>query len=239
MVLGVYSYGAAAAGFGLFAIMLVANMRYSMPGKLLALAVVITALWAGLATAVAVDPEKAEHWVYQTFEVLRYVAWYAFLLKLLSEAVAASGGRQRGYLYRVASLCLAFALLLIAFESYTGFVAPHFEESARLTLIIIGHLFLPIIGLSFVEQLFRNTAVQHRWSIKYLFLAIGGMFAFDFFLYADALEEGMVNDAIPDVPANVEGIYAVYPPGRFTQPKVRAFIDFLVHSFQGKGPDIW
>jgi DNA-binding transcriptional LysR family regulator len=37
----------------------------------------------------------------------------------------------------------------------------------------------------------------------------------------------------------VQGIYAVYPPGRFTQPKVRAFIDFLVHAFADKGPDAW
>ena len=35
------------------------------------------------------------------------------------------------------------------------------------------------------------------------------------------------------------GIYAVYPPGRFTQPKVRAFIDFLVHAFGEKGPNDW
>jgi DNA-binding transcriptional LysR family regulator len=35
------------------------------------------------------------------------------------------------------------------------------------------------------------------------------------------------------------GIYAVYPPGRFTQPKVRAFIDFLARRYVDKGPDIW
>jgi DNA-binding transcriptional LysR family regulator len=32
------------------------------------------------------------------------------------------------------------------------------------------------------------------------------------------------------------GIYAVYPPGRFTQPKVRAFIDFLVREFAETDP---
>ena len=59
------------------------------------------------------------------------------------------------------------------------------------------------------------------------------------FLYADALEQGLVEEAIPDLPPENQGIYAVYPPGRFTQPKVRAFIDFLVDSFAGKGPDSW
>ena len=59
------------------------------------------------------------------------------------------------------------------------------------------------------------------------------------FLYADAMEKGLVEDAIPDLPLETQGIYAVYPPGRFTQPKVRAFIDFLAHTFAEKGPTDW
>ena len=59
------------------------------------------------------------------------------------------------------------------------------------------------------------------------------------FLYSDAMKQGLVQEAIPDLPVEVQGIYAVYPPGRFTQPKVRAFIDFLADQFADKGPDIW
>ena len=46
-------------------------------------------------------------------------------------------------------------------------------------------------------------------------------------------------DVIPELPVETQGIYAVYPPGRFTQPKVRAFIDFLVHAFGEKGANDW
>lgn len=59
------------------------------------------------------------------------------------------------------------------------------------------------------------------------------------FLYAKAMADGLVEDAIPDLPVEVQGIYAVHPQGRFTQPKVRAFMDFLVHRFDGKGPMDW
>jgi len=59
------------------------------------------------------------------------------------------------------------------------------------------------------------------------------------FLYHDAMAQGLVEDVIPELPMTTLGIYAVYPPGRFTQPKVRAFIDFLVERFANKGPDIW
>jgi DNA-binding transcriptional LysR family regulator len=59
------------------------------------------------------------------------------------------------------------------------------------------------------------------------------------FLYHEAMARGLVEDAIPDLPVEVQGIYAVYPPGRFIQPKVRAFIDFLVAAFADKGGDRW
>ena len=59
------------------------------------------------------------------------------------------------------------------------------------------------------------------------------------FLYTDALRQGLVEEAMSGLPAEVQGIYAVYPQGRFVQPKVRAFIDFLVRHFANKGPEIW
>ncbi|WP_166417930.1 LysR family transcriptional regulator [Cochlodiniinecator piscidefendens] len=59
------------------------------------------------------------------------------------------------------------------------------------------------------------------------------------FLTADAMRDGLIEEAIPGLPEETQGIYAVYPPGRFTQPKVRAFVDFLVHAFADKGPNNW
>ena len=59
------------------------------------------------------------------------------------------------------------------------------------------------------------------------------------FLYADPMRKGLLEDAIPDLPMETQGIYAIYPPGRYTQPKVRAFIDFLVDKFRETGPSDW
>ncbi len=59
------------------------------------------------------------------------------------------------------------------------------------------------------------------------------------FLYADAMKKGLVEEAIPELPRETQGIYVVYPPGRITQPKVRAFIDFLADAFIDKGSDRW
>ena len=43
------------------------------------------------------------------------------------------------------------------------------------------------MGLVLVEQLYRNTRSENRWAIKYLCFGVGGLFAYDFFLYSDAL----------------------------------------------------
>lgn len=59
------------------------------------------------------------------------------------------------------------------------------------------------------------------------------------FLCHEKLAEGAIVDAMPDLPQERQGIYAVYPPGRYVQPKVRAMIDFLADVFRDKGPDIW
>ena len=59
------------------------------------------------------------------------------------------------------------------------------------------------------------------------------------YLYWDAMRKGLVEDAMPSLPEERQGIYAVYPPGRFTQPKVRAFVDYLARHFEGRGQMNW
>ncbi len=59
------------------------------------------------------------------------------------------------------------------------------------------------------------------------------------FLSAAALRDGRLVPAIEGLAPETEGIFAAYPPGRYTQPKVRAFIDFLVDRFRDRGPGDW
>jgi DNA-binding transcriptional LysR family regulator len=59
------------------------------------------------------------------------------------------------------------------------------------------------------------------------------------FMLGDALTAGRLVEVLADRPPAVLGIYAVYPQGRFAQPKLRSFIDFLAEHFKGMGPDHW
>jgi DNA-binding transcriptional LysR family regulator len=59
------------------------------------------------------------------------------------------------------------------------------------------------------------------------------------FMLGDALEQGRLVEVLPDRPPDILGIYAVHPQGRFPQPKLRVFIDFMAEHFKGMGPDAW
>ena len=63
-----------------------------------------------------------------------------------------------------------------------------------------------------------------------------GIAYFHSFIYSDALKQGQVIDVMPHLPRESQGIYLVYPPSRFTIPKVRTFTDFLAKAFVNKGP---
>jgi DNA-binding transcriptional LysR family regulator len=59
------------------------------------------------------------------------------------------------------------------------------------------------------------------------------------FMLGRAIEQGRLVEVLPDRAPDILGIHAVYPAGRFQQPKLRAFIDFLAEHFKDKGPGAW
>lgn len=59
------------------------------------------------------------------------------------------------------------------------------------------------------------------------------------FILGDALATGRLVEILPDCRPGLLDVHAIYPPGRFTQAKLRAFIDHLVEHFRGIGPEEW
>lgn len=55
------------------------------------------------------------------------------------------------------------------------------------------------------------------------------------FILGDALETGALVEVLPETRRPPLGVYAVYPQGRFPQPKLRAFIDHLVEGLKPEG----
>ncbi len=185
ITVGFYGYLSAALGFGFLALLLLFSWRSSVQGRLLTAVVVSTTVWALLAMAVAVD-DRQQLGGYQVFEVLRYVFWYLFLLKLFEPATQQVVGhpylRQRSRL-----LFTGFGVFVILLE-LVSLHAPGFAGMYDITVFrLMGHVFLAIIGLAIIEQLYRNIEPSHRRTLKYLFIGSGVIFAFDFYLYANAM----------------------------------------------------
>jgi putative PEP-CTERM system histidine kinase len=124
------------------------------------------------------------------FDLLRYGSWFIFLLTLLQPQVRRGRQRVTTLLGVIAASLFAFALFsLLAAQAGPFFGKP----SSRYALY--AALALPVLGLILVEQLFRNVTEDSRWNAKPLCLGLVCIFAFDVYLYSEAILSSEFDDA--------------------------------------------
>lgn len=188
ITIGTISYAATAAAFLFLSVLLLTSWRGRLQGMLLAGASLCTVVWAGV-IAYSMAFSNASMLAASLLEILRSAVWFAFLLVLLGYSNSAVGVVQT--LRRVAAGLGAFCAFVfaIALISSGPSGSPHMVE-------ILCRLLLAVIGMVLVEQLYRNVTPQQRWGVKYLCLGLGGMFAFDFYLYSDAMLFRRINEDI-------------------------------------------
>jgi putative PEP-CTERM system histidine kinase len=165
--------------------------RGRLEGGLLLAASALTTLWLGAlagAEVLELDPGVAG----RALELLRDVAWLAFLAQVLG-----LHRRERGGLRPILLGLYGLAALTLAVTVLGPLLSPAGPGPAGgPSGLLVGHLLLAVGGLVLVEQLFRNTPVAERWTIKFLCFGLGGLFAYDFYLYADALLFRRVDPAL-------------------------------------------
>ncbi len=141
-----------------------------------------------------------------TTELLRDYVWLSFLIALLSKH---RGTALRSDLTMTGALRAGTRLLIIALVIH-AWVAPwlghRYPALQSASVRELGQIAIAIIGLSLVEQLYRNTRPDRRAHIKFLGLALGGMFAYDLFLYSDALLVGRVDPNVWAARGAITGI---------------------------------
>ncbi len=157
-------------------------------GRFFFAALLATTAWAAFALANELWAPRALQVVAKLLDLLRYGLWFAFLLSLLGPpaggAVSDAGKLLRRF--SGAMLVLAFALLLGRLvEGDVEAISKSQNASA---------LALAICGLLLVEQLFRNIGEDSRWGAKPVCLGLGCVFAFDIYLYAEALLFGRFDE---------------------------------------------
>lgn len=195
---GLVGHAVAAVAFLILFGLLVASGRRGHSGRSgawLMAACVVTLVWAvGAAAELAVLGDYGP--ISRVLEVLRGAGWIVFLVTLMPERWEdATGFASRG---RGIGVTIAAATAIVAVDLWvSGSFAPR-AHAPGLDLGILAHLAIAVAGLLLVENLYRNTLPEHRWNIKYLCFGIGGLFAYDLALYADALLFQRLNPALLD-----------------------------------------
>ncbi|MEE9346014.1 MAG: XrtA/PEP-CTERM system histidine kinase PrsK [Methylococcales bacterium] len=158
--------------------------------RLLILASILTSVWAfllGWRSVVYIGPE-----ILWSIELIRSSSWIAFLYALLNQNKLVVEYKY----FRILFLFVFIALLVQIWIVPRIWI--HDSVARWLEAQFVGHMVLAIAGLVLVEQIYQNIRPEHRWWVKHLCLATGCMFAYDFYLYADALLLGHLSGSLWD-----------------------------------------
>ena len=180
---GSLSYGAGSVAFFALTALLLTVWRGRLQGWVLVFATFFSALWAaGLAYQASFDTLPRE--LIWSLEMARDICWILFLFKILSYTRAATG--QLFGLARAGVLLLCVGLLGLQI-GYPLLVASGLAGLVDVTIFSVGHVLIAVAGIVLVEQIYRNTLPEQRWAIKFLCLGLFGMFAYDLYMYSEAL----------------------------------------------------
>jgi putative PEP-CTERM system histidine kinase len=178
----------AAIGYSLAALaylglsgLIVASWRQRPQGRLLVLATGFSAAWGTLSalTAWGIMPPRLE----LASEVARSGSWLALLLYILQLRLVPGAALPTPLRFiRLLSVALIGGLLLASIVPLVAPAQPALAGWAG----NLGLVLLTVIGLVLVEQVYRSTRPEDRWAIKFLCLGLGGLFVYDFYLYANA-----------------------------------------------------
>ena len=184
--IGLYSYGAAFLIYTLLGAQVFLTRRSRSLASPLLVASILTAVWAGVVAGSTLLPYPQIK-LMQLTEVARNAAWSFLLLRLI-------GLRLQGTDHILASnrwipwygigCAMILAVILVA-PSLTRALSLADDLSSNAVFSVL--LGMSILGLLLLEQIFRNSNEVERWSAKHLCLGLGILFAYDFFMYAEAL----------------------------------------------------
>jgi putative PEP-CTERM system histidine kinase len=184
------SYGIAAAAFALLALLVGTRYLRRDVDRCLLLASVMSCVWAASLVSQNLWGTPG-FFVRYLLEIARDASWILLMLALL-KAYARAGVITENTRKRLNLSALTLVLVLLGLA-----LADQFLSFAVLTgkLKVVGQIALTLLGMSLLEQIWRNATVFGRSGVKYLCIGMGTLLAFDFFMYSDALLFGELSSA--------------------------------------------
>jgi len=187
-----WSYAFAALMHGLFGLYLSVAWRKGGKGGFLIAAVVTSALWAA---ANWVFSMTGWVWMFQLgnlLDVLRLAAWFGFLLAMLSQSADGGGGNELPGWPKPG----AWAVVSLGAVGVVCFTLGLPLYGTPLRTWAAALLITAVFGLVLLELFYRAVTERSRWGVKPLALALGGLFAFDVYLYSEMLLFSRIHPAI-------------------------------------------
>jgi hypothetical protein len=181
---GALGYALAGGLYAVLTVLLLTSWRGQRIGGYIIAACLVSAAWS-IVLAIQTASSLFHPLVPFVVDILRAGAWITFLVVLLAEIGASRIIRYTAHVVWVGFL-VAGVYIWSAHVSAGG-------DGQVGALLSRGHLAIALTGLLLVEQLYRNSSHELRWSLKYLALGVGGMFAYDLFLYSQAILLGAVD----------------------------------------------
>tara|TARA_B100002003_G_scaffold182027_1_gene170219 strand:- start:45960 stop:48095 length:2136 start_codon:yes stop_codon:yes gene_type:complete len=188
--LGVISHGAAAICFLLLAVIVGTRYLRRNVDRALFLAAIISFLWAAALVTQSLFGQP-DFMIRYLLELLRDTSWLLLLFAILKDSFKSSSLSTRVR----AMLAMSGGIVIVGLM-----VVGALEYLLSLELLsgkakILGQIGLSLLGLSILEQIWRNSTGLGRSSMKYLCIGVITIFAFDFFMYTDALLFGHISDS--------------------------------------------
>ena len=181
-------YGIAAVAFLALFVLTGLSKLQSRQRRILLIVAGVNFVWAAAIACSAVVAFPA--WLLVLVEVARIASWLVFTIDLLG-LLRQNATELR--LLKFLGIALpagvaGYALLQPALESYAGI--DWLPSGGAFWMLI------PVAGLLLLENLLRNSDRDTRWAIKHLCIAIGVIYTYDFFYFADAMFFGRSNPTL-------------------------------------------
>lgn len=239
MTIGLVSYAAASLAHLVIALVLATRWSDRVLGRYAAVAALATLLWAATGPALSGDAALPVRFS-ALAEWLHNGAWFLLLVRLLLEN---RDPRDRHHwLWMVA---LAYGLggfITVLLPSLLPRDA--LTDGPMATTVLLGWTLQAIVGLWLIEQAYRNYPSRSRGEIQHISLGLGAAFAYDLFLFSDAL---LLQRIDPSLWAARGFVYALIAPliaisaarSPTRQPSVKVSRKVVFHSVALGGAGIY
>ena len=149
--------------------------RTSRIGVAIVACCLASAAWAVATVASAIVPAA----LLNLLDTIRLSAWLLFAVSLVTVGIA--GGSSVGRRYLAAAVLFCLVALAIDLGRLVLGNSPWVAYAQVLVRVGFG-----VFGLLTIENLWRNTESSRRWHVWPVCLALGLLYAYELFLFADA-----------------------------------------------------